>query len=327
MNRPSPAPPSSVAVVVPTYLRPDALRRCLTGLLAQKDMPDEILVVRRAYDRAAAVVVAELAGRIGECVVTEPGVVHAMASGSRRAISDVVAFCDDDAVPRPDWVSRIRAAFADPVVGAVGGRDLLAPPHPVYPPTEDVGLLGSWGQLTGEHHRGAGAARDVDVLKAVNMAFRAVALFFPQGLRGCGAQVHFEVSMCLWAKERGWRLRYDPGLVVDHDPQQRFDADRRGRPRGSAVSDAAYNFTVSLMTCRPDLITRRLLYGLAVGDRGTPGIARAGAAALLRDFETVRRLGPSLAGQVAGFQAGRRGSGLVARPVRSDSAVASPALR
>jgi hypothetical protein len=54
------------------------------------------------------------------------------------------------------------------------------------------------------------------VVQAANMALRREALALPDGLRGSGAQAHFEVAMCLWARKRDWRIVYDPAIVVDH---------------------------------------------------------------------------------------------------------------
>jgi hypothetical protein len=50
--------------------------------------------------------------------------------------------------------------------------------------TRDVGRVGRWGKLVGNHHLGTGSARSVMVLKAVNMAFRREALAVPEQLRG-----------------------------------------------------------------------------------------------------------------------------------------------
>jgi glycosyltransferase involved in cell wall biosynthesis len=313
----TPAPIATVSVVVPTFRRPGSLRRCLEGLASQRTPPHEVIVVRRSTDAAttAAAIPGLETARLVE--VRRPGVVFAMAAGAASASGDVVAFCDDDAVPRPDWVQRLSAAFAESGVGAFGGRDVLGPPHPEYPPTTTAGVLNAWGRLTGDHHRVVGAVRDVDVLKAVNMAFRRSALRFPRDLRGQGAQVHFEVPMCLAARSDGWAVRLDPGLLVDHLPEMRFDADRRDRPTLRAISDSSFNYTYGLLSVRPSLLWRRALFGVLVGDTGSPGIARAAVALTRRDTETLRRLMPSIHGQAAALIRIARGRSLdLAEPQR-----------
>jgi glycosyltransferase involved in cell wall biosynthesis/GT2 family glycosyltransferase len=288
-----------VSAVVATYRRPAHLKRCLEGLLAQTAPPIEIVVVRRPEDGETASVLAGLPVPVREVLVEARGVVAALSTASRAARGSILAFTDDDAVPRPDWVERLTDRFSDRTVGAVGGRDVLHNEERVLPPTDDVGRVTRWGKVVGNHHRGAGRAREIHVLKAVNMAFRREALVFPSGLRGRGAQVNFEVAMCLAARSRGWRVLFDPAIAVDHYPGPRFGADRRGRPEAAALRDAAYNEVAALLSLRPSLFRRRALYGLLVGNIGSPGLVRAAAGAARGESEAVRRLLPSLAGQAA----------------------------
>ncbi len=291
-----------LSVVVATYRRPHKLEACLAGLCAQGVPPDEVVVVRRRDDDETADATAASRLDVRAVVVDEPGVLAALEAGSRTSAGEIVAFTDDDAVPRPDWIERLLSHLNDPTVGAVGGRDVLHPDSQARTLTEDVGRVTRWGKLIGEHHRGAGPARNVDVLKGVNMAFRRESLAFPVGLRGEGAQVNFELAMCLWARKRGWRLVYDPAIIVDHYPGDRFDADRRGRPKLVAVHDAAFNYVAAVLAVEPQLFLRRAAYGVCVGDRGTPGLLRAGVATVRGERETSRRLGASLAGQLAALR-------------------------
>src|SRR5712692_3179201 len=48
------------------------------------------------------------------------GVVSAYNLGLKESKGDVVAFTDDDAVPKPDWIERLVRAYS-PGVGGVGG--------------------------------------------------------------------------------------------------------------------------------------------------------------------------------------------------------------
>lgn len=41
--------------------------------------------------------------------------------GLAAAMGEIVAFCDDDAVPEPTWLDHLIPPFADPAVGAAGG--------------------------------------------------------------------------------------------------------------------------------------------------------------------------------------------------------------
>lgn len=310
----------AVSVIVPTYRRPAHLRACLEGLSAQTRPPREVVVVRRAGDEETRRVVAErLRDGLVEVEVSVPGVLAAMHAGLERAVGDVIAFSDDDVVPRPDWLERLLEHLADPAVGGVGGRDHT--PQSVPPFTEDVGRVTRWGKLVGNHHVGVGPARDVALIKAVG-AYRREALALPRALRGEGAQAHFEVALCLWARKHGWRLVYDPSIVVDHDPAERYDADRRGAPTFRAVRDTAYNYVTCLLTLDRRLYARRALFGLLVGDRAAPGFARAAVAVARRDWPTVQRLPPSLLGQAEALVDVARGRGVVMVPAACSPAPA-----
>ncbi len=301
----------STSVLVPTYRRPQLLQRCIEGVRGQSHPAAEVVVVRREGDEETAAALRSLGReRLVEMTVNKPGVLAALEAGLGVARGDVVAFIDDDAVPRGDWLERLVSHFGDPRVGGVGGRDVWRSGETARELTEDVGRITSWGKLIGNHYIGTGRPRDVMVLQAVNMAFRREALALPHGLRGSGAQAHFEVAMCLWARRRGWRLVYDPAIVVDHFRGPRFDGDRRLHPDNVAVRDRSFNLVAALLTMQPRLLWRRAAFGLLVGDRECPGFARAFAAVLSRDWDVVRRLPGSLRGQTDALAAIVRGEEL-----------------
>ena len=303
-GRQRPAP--SVSVVVPSYRRPDRLAECLDGIAASLRAPDEVLVVVRDDDAASAGAVRARGDATVIVTVSRPGVLEAMAAGARAATGEVIVFFDDDAIPRPDWLGRILGHLAQPGVGGAGGRDIVTAPDDL-PRVDTAGELTWWGGLKGAHHRVSGPPRDVTVLKGANMAFRREALALPTGLLGGGAQIHFEVATCLWAGARGWRLVLDPGAEVVHLPGPRFDYDQRHRPARRATFNAAHNLTRAVLTMRPRLAVARVVVGVAVGDRGVPGLGRALLAALSGDIATASRAGHSIVGQLCGAIAVARG--------------------
>lgn len=269
------------AVVVPTYRRPEVLRRCLAALAAQERPADELIVVSRFGDEETAAVLAAEEGKLRHVQVDRPGVVAALAAGVAACTADVVAFTDDDAAPRVDWLGLLEQRFADaPDVGGVGGRDWCwYGERLVDGAAYDVGRLQWFGRMTSGHHIGTGAPREVDVLKGVNMAFRRHLLTeigFDDRLRGDGAQVHFEMALGFAAKRGGWRLLYDPCIAVDHYPSMRIGEDQRESPSPQAIADATHNETLIVLEQLPPL--KRVAYaiwGLAVGTWSTPGLVAA----------------------------------------------------
>lgn len=300
----------SIAVVVPSYRRPEDLRRCLAGLSSQTSPPNQVTVVARADDTDTLALISRLPTPPTLISVSEPGQVHAMRAGLCSTETDIVAFTDDDAVPRRDWVSRIVAHFSDPAVGGVGGRDVI-PSAASQPWCKHVGVVGKWGRVVGNHHVGIGGARRVDVLKGVNMAFRRHLIQLPSGLRGGGAQAHNDLSVSLWVRRQGWDLIYDPDLIVDHYPAPRQEGTPRGRPPRQAVSDEAYNYTAALLAMRAVSPLRLLTYGLLFGNRAYPGLGRCLIGfASGEGFDLSRRLVPSLHGQLSAHHSYRAGERL-----------------
>jgi glycosyltransferase involved in cell wall biosynthesis len=287
---------SSIALVIPSYGRPASLARALDSAAAQQRPFDQVVVASRADD-AETHEVAE-AHSVDLVLVDQPGVLAAMAAGVRATSADVVGFTDDDAELSPGWSERVleileRPDHAD--VGGVGGRDVIYDgdrPRPTAL-TDRVGELTWWGRLIGNHHCGSANNRSVVVLKGANCAYRRRALALPNGLRGQGAQAHFEVAVGRHALDEGWRLLYFSDLRITHRPAIRLGEDQRGAPSEDAVADSAYNLMRGLP---PGMQPRRWLYVHAVGDGAAPGILRLLVAAIARDRSTIARRGPAWRG-------------------------------
>ena len=273
-----------VSVLVPTWRRPEDLSRCLAGLAAQTRAPGEVVVVTRDDDAATWALLQEPRDDglpVRAARLARSGVVEALRSGFELAAGRIVAITDDDSVPRPDWLERIESAFArDERLGGMGGRDFVHESGRVLDDGRpEVGRLRWYGRVVGNHHLGVGPAREVDVLKGVNMAFRREALAavrLSEGLRGGGAQVHWEVDLCLAVTAAGWRLLYDPALAVDHYPAARFDDDQRTERSLEAVGNETFNLTYVLLRRLPrGRAALALGYGLLVGSREAPGLVTA----------------------------------------------------
>ena len=310
-----------VTVIVPSYRRPDMLLQCLEGLSRQTRPADEIVVVLKQGDEGTVSALRGGAWPVLQVQTDKPGMVASLRAGVGRSTGEVLAFTDDDAVPRPGWLATLLGHYDDATVGGVGGRDVLHPPtaDPERPATE-VGLFTRWGRHLGNHHVGVGDPAEVQVLKGVNASYRRGALAMPAGLRGVGAEVHNEIAISTWARRHGWRLIYDPNAVVDHYRGPRFDSDQRDRPAKDAVSNEAYNLVFALLSLAPTVTARRAVFGLSVGDRATPGLLRAAAAVVRQEPHIARRLGPSLSGQLAALRdlaRGRRVEMLTAEQLRS----------
>ncbi|MDB5888352.1 MAG: glycosyltransferase family 2 protein [Rhodocyclales bacterium] len=128
----------AASVVVPTYGRPDLLRRCLEGLCHQ-DLPHssyEIIVADDGPSVDTQAVVISYAKRRDAPrmryipVVATQGPAGARNRGWRAASGRVIAFTDDDTMPAHNWLSKGLAAMARGA-DAVAGRVVVpVPKHP-----------------------------------------------------------------------------------------------------------------------------------------------------------------------------------------------------
>ena len=306
-----------ITVIVPTYRRPNDLGRCLEALKGQERPADQVLVTVREDDSETNAFLegydaATLPLQIVRLAV--PGVLAAMSAGVAQTSGDIVALTDDDTAPYPDWLARIEAHFAaDPAVGGVGGRDWQANDHRSR---LIVGKIQWHGRVAGNHHLGVGEAREVDVLKGANCAYRAEPLKeigFESRLRGSGAQVHWELALGMAMKHAGWKLIYDPAAAMDHFIAQRFDEDvnHRGYFNAAGLTNSAYNETLVLLTYLPPLRrTVFLAWAFLLGTWSEPGPLQVPRLLARRDRDVWGRLRATFAGRMGAISTVIRTKGM-----------------
>lgn len=289
-----------ISVLVPTWRRPESLSRFLVALEAQSRPPDELVLSVRADDEATRSLLDERTMPFPMRIATpaRPGLLAALNAGYDVATGDVVVATDDDTAPRPDWLARIEDRFLeDPRLGALGGPDRMVlqdhPPDGI--PGIPVGTVTPYGRVVGNHHLGAGEFRDVDILKGCNLAVRAAALGdrrIDTRLRGNGAEHHTELDLCLGLRRDGWRVAYDPAVIVDHYEEQRHEGSREVGKDATENHDSTHNLTYALLKHLPPLRKfAALSYGLLVGTRENPGL-------LLAVEGMLRGRGPAPAGRL-----------------------------
>jgi len=314
--------------VIPTLRRVVSLHQCLIAMDRQTRLPEEVVVVCQTQDKEAMDYLNQWQAirkhyRKTVVTVTQPGLIHALMNAWRATSGDVVALTDDDAVPHNDWLERLAAHYHSPVVGGVGGRDIVFDGSTYRATAAQVGTFSWYGRLYGNHHVGTGGAREVDVLKGVNMSFRRELLQFPAYLKGQGAQVHNEIALCLPIRRKGFKLIYDPAALVNHHPAPRGAGDRRVRPSWTQIRFAAFNQTLAeLLWLSWPKRWVRLTYQILIGDRDAAGIVRAIVSLPMLDYDAVKSYLPTQAGicqallHSAVFAEGRQGRFVESQPDR-----------
>jgi cellulose synthase/poly-beta-1,6-N-acetylglucosamine synthase-like glycosyltransferase len=212
----------SISVVVSTYRRADLVKKCIESLLEQ-DYPREryeVIVVEDGSQDAESVVksLQSPAIRLEYLKISHGGAASAYQAGLRQASCDLVAFIDDDAIAPPTWLHQIVSILdqgrAEGVIGTGGHIS------GEYPLTKFEASVSSTGEL---RWTGFGLfsspACDVDHLPGCNMAFWRGALLAIGGFDTRFSKTiswRHETDVCVRLRHRGYRLTYDPRLVVVH---------------------------------------------------------------------------------------------------------------
>lgn len=195
---PDPRPADDVTVVVPVLDRADELDRCLTALAH----PDVVVVDDGSADPDA---VAAVCARHGAVVVRRGNGGPAAARNSALPLlrKDFVAFLDSDCVPPAGWLAQLRGHFDDPELGAVAPRVTGGLRSPLD--------LGTRPGLVGP-------GNPVGYVPTAALLVRRQALTpFDESLR-YGEDVDLVWRMVA----SGWRVRYDPRVVVRHEEPARL---------------------------------------------------------------------------------------------------------
>jgi hypothetical protein len=209
---------------------------------------------------------------------------HALA----HVDSELVAFLDSDCVPPPGWVRALAGHFADPGVAAVAPR--------VLDPALDMGARPA----------GVEPGTRVSYVPSAALIVRRAALGggFDEALR-----YGEDVDLVWRLHDRGWRIRYDPRVVVAHGaPRRRAAAIRGGRAPLGAPARWGAAIRAGRAALDPALLARRYRYGtsaapLALRHRGRlPPFVLTPAPAVVLALLAARR--PRAAAAVLAVQTG-----------------------
>lgn len=276
---------TSVSVIVPSYRRPDELVRCLKALEAQTRLPDQLVVTVRSDDTGNLERLDEYKKTTTlplEVVLVEiPGLIAAYNAGLKEARGDIVCLTDDDARPHPNWLEQITRYYDDPKIGGVGGRDLVYHDGQLEDGlVNKVGTLNWFGRRDGNHQLELKGGQPVEVftLKGVNSSYRRKLMGeFDCNLRGLPETAN-EDDMGLKIIKQGYRLIYDPKILVDHFPSN-IRPDIRGSSANfdkTQVHNESHNYTyVLLKHFSPWHQFFFLLYNFLIGDVPNLALVRA----------------------------------------------------
>jgi GT2 family glycosyltransferase len=223
-----PAPQMTVAVC--SYNGSATLRECLEGAARLRYPSYEVIVVSDGSTDDTAEIARSFEGvRVIE--TGQRGLSAARNTAMAAAGSEIVAFIDDDAIPDPDWLTHLAAAFASERYVAAGG--------PNVPPPGSGRVAQCVANAPGGPTHVLIADREAEHIPGCNMAIRKQAL---QELGGFDAQFRAagdDVDACWRLLEAGGQIAFSPGAVVCHH--------RRRSVRGYLRQQRAYGKAEALL--------------------------------------------------------------------------------
>ncbi|MDR7579328.1 MAG: glycosyltransferase [Armatimonadota bacterium] len=204
-----------VSVVIPARNAAGTLPACLEALVRQVRSADEVVLVDNGSADATADVARSFRDRLpGLRVVCEPRPGEAVARnrGVAEATGDVIAFTDADCVPHEEWLARaLEALEEDPPCHAVAGE--VTGYRPVRLVEKYLTVCAF--PASGHGQVVCGLRFPPSTFYTANLCVRREVLErvgpFDEGLRG-----GVDVALCVRLLRAGFRIRYEPRVVVAH---------------------------------------------------------------------------------------------------------------
>jgi cellulose synthase/poly-beta-1,6-N-acetylglucosamine synthase-like glycosyltransferase len=322
-GRPAGAPRGelpSVAVVVPTR-NEGANVESLLAALDRLDYPSEsmfvVLVDDCSDDSTGRRLVRWTADRLRALALelpTHAGKASALNAGvSTSPSADLIAVCDADLRPRPDWLLRLVGYLVDDAVGAATG--FLAPGN------ADSSLVARYATVESWTHQlvtSAGKDRlDLNPPMLGASIYRRTALEQVGGFRpdAPGEDVHATVALT----RAGWRTRFAPDAVAEnsvadslrdywhqHIRWARNVFAARSNPHGSAFRERRSRRGAAPVLRQTEVWASSMGYADRLAFLGAAALAAAGALPLWLPAASLAVAASEAAGAVVKAGAGAR---------------------
>ena len=221
------------SIIVPTYRRQDVLESCLECLAAlDYDRADfEVRVYDNGGELDSREVVERFQDQLQLTYTLNPpghGMGYSVVKGAHEARGDFIIELNDDALVPPSFLRDLEETFAsDPTIGIVGVR------------AEEDGYISQEGavgsidldrlRVVGNFDENLGALTDVEHVYGFCYAYRRE--LFDVGIehdsvllsKDYSSANRIETDHCLAAKRAGYRVVYNPQMVVTHLAKPRAD--------------------------------------------------------------------------------------------------------
>jgi GT2 family glycosyltransferase len=223
--------PQSVSVVICTYQREESLRNLLIDLVAQRVLPNEIIVVDQTpeHEPATEALLRNLAPLVRHDRQREPNLPAARNRGTRLAQGDVVLFVDDDVRLSPIFLVEVYNMFRTAAVDALAPLVTVDGVRPGMDKARRYSLRRQWTDrpvIVVDSAIGACMAIRREAINAVGGFDETLAHLHPSA---AGEDLEFTRRLT----RAGFVLVLTPGIQVTHE------LDRPGGCRNREVGDTS----------------------------------------------------------------------------------------
>jgi len=240
-----------IAVVIPTWRRTKQLQNLLVALGGQTRRADEVIVACRRDDRESIALVKKWPHFLCKIAyVDEEGHLPPLVAGLKVCKSEILCLIDDDAVPAPNWLERVGENFGDSRVGCMGGQINMYEARGVngemvkvntYIPAKLSWFGRSYRHLPSNSDNSK--LYEAECFGGSNMAFRTRLLKENIDMTmNEGVATYYETDIALNIRKKGYRVLYDPQLIVDHYAAPRAIGIQRGQNAKTCYS-TGHNLT------------------------------------------------------------------------------------
>lgn len=200
--------------------RPDSIRDCLESLKGQTDKDFEVIVVDQSKKRRTKEIVKPYNLKYYR-IKKRKNLSVSRNFGINMAAGEVIAFIDDDAQAKEDWIEKIKENFRQGDVQLLSGR-VVNKGSLENPVTEfQNGIVSTFGHTqdirpTDEKIYEKGHAGWYLRAMGTNMAFLKSAVTSIGGFDEFFEYIHDETDLAVRIIKNGGRAIYDDTLMVDH---------------------------------------------------------------------------------------------------------------
>jgi mycofactocin glycosyltransferase len=277
---------SAITVVIPVRDRPGLLARCLEGL-----GPSHPVVVVDDGSRDPHSV-ASVCAEFGATIVRRErsgGPAAARNSGLAAVTTELVAFVDSDTIPDRHTIEGLAAHLADPLVAVAAPRIVGVA---AATSAERYGRAASCLDLGPVPARVVPGGRVSYVPSTALVARRSVLLATGADGNVFDPSLRYgeDVDLVWRLHDAGWRIRYDPNLVVRHHEPSTWPALWRRRVRyGSSAASLARRHPAYVASL---VVDPRAAVAVSAMVGAPPVLAAVGTGVLLGvSVESLRRSG------------------------------------